>query len=427
MPIPGLANLALLLGLSFFFGLAFEEFYGRNGEKRPGGIRTFPLLAIAGGVLYLLDAQRLLPLTAGLLVLGAWLVAYYRDAMREHDATGAPNVGLVVPACNLLAYLIGPLALAGPHWLAIGVTVAAVLFITGRERLHSIAERVDLAEIVTAGQFLILTGLILPLLPDEPVTTLTTITPYKVWLAVLAVCTISYASYLIRRYVAPEGGDVWIAALGGLYSSTATTVVLARRAGQEKDFLPRARAGIVLATSLMYPRLLVVIAVFNRPLAQALLPALIGLAALGLVIAFLLYRRAGPAPRIDTSARTAPRNPLELSVAALFAILFVAISIAASWVQAHFGVTGVEVLAAIVGVTDIDPFVLSLAQSVAAPLTLGAAAAAVLIASASNNLLKAWYSGAFAGFRASFPAAASLVLLAAAAAAAAFGTALEMG
>jgi len=67
----------LLLGLSFFFGLAFEEFYRKSGEERPGGIRTFPLLAIGGGALYLLDTQHLLPFTAGLLVLGAWLFAFY--------------------------------------------------------------------------------------------------------------------------------------------------------------------------------------------------------------------------------------------------------------------------------------------------------------------------------------------------------------
>jgi uncharacterized membrane protein (DUF4010 family) len=411
MPVPPVANLALLLGLSFFFGLAFEDFYIRSGEPRPGGVRTFPLLAITGGALYLLDPARLLPLAAGLLIIGAWLFLHYRERMHAVDATGAPNVELMVPVCNVLAFLLGPISLAEPAWLGIGVTVAAVLLLTGRERLHEFARNVELREIVIAGQFLILTGLVLPLLPDEPVTTLTAITPYKAWLALLAVCTMSYGSYLLRRYVAPPGGDLWIAALGGLYSSTATTVVLARRAGVDRAALPRALAGIILATALMYLRLLVIIAVFNLPLAMALAPRLAALAAVGFVLAVWQYHRAGAAP-VEAEAGGTPRNPLELSAAALFAVLFVVISVASSWVKSRFGAAGLDILAAIVGVTDIDPFVLSLAQSVAGPLSPDAAAGATLIATASNNLLKAGYAATFVGLRASLPAAGSLIALA---------------
>lgn len=412
MPVPPVTNLALLLGLSFFFGLAFEDFYRQGDGPRPGGVRTFPLLAMTGGALYLVDPAHLLPLAAGLLILGAWLIVYYHDRIRAVDATGAPDVELIVPACNVLAYLLGPISLGEPAWLGVGITVAAVLLLTGRERLHELARRIELREIVTAGQFLILTGLVLPLLPDRPVTALTTITPYKAWLALLAVCTISYASYLLRRYVAPPGGDIWVAALGGLYSSTATTVVLARRAAAEPKALPRASAGIILATALMYPRVLAVIAVFDPTLALGLAPPLLALFLAGLALAAWQYWRAGAAPEGGREEREV-RNPLELNAAALFAVLFVFISVVSSWVKSHFGEAGIDVLAAIVGVTDIDPFVLSIAQGVAAPLSVGAAAAAVLIATASNNLLKAGYAAFFAGLRASLPAAGALVALAA--------------
>ena len=416
MPVPALTNLGLLLGLSFFFGLAFEDFYSRRSEARPGGVRTFPLLAVIGGVLHLLDPTHIAA-AAGVVVLGAWLFAYYRAALAER-AENVPNRGeLIVPVSNLLAFLLGPIALAAPAWLAIGITVAAVLLLTERERLHRLAERLELRELVIAGQFLILTGLVLPLLPDAPVSSLTTITPYKAWLALLAVCTISYASYLLRRYAAPKGGDLWIAALGGLYSSTATTIVLARRAAASDEAVSVALAGITLATALMFPRVLAVIAVFNRPLALALVPGLLVPCALGLVLAFVQYRRGGGARRDSPQSDRADeeRNPLELSAAAVFAVLFVVISIASSWVKAHFGTIGIDVLAAVVGITDIDPFVLSLAQGVAAPLPVEAAAAAVLIATASNNFLKAGYAAAFMGLRKSLPAVASLVLLALAA------------
>ena len=212
---PSAASFGLLLGLSFFLGLAFEDFFAQAAMKRPGGIRTFPMLALVGGMLYLFDPIHFVPFTGGLLVLGVWLSIFYSEHIRAPDETGEPNVGLVVLVLNVQAYLLGAATLALPNWVAVGTTVAAVLLLTGRERLHQLARRVEMKEIITLGQFLILTGLVLPLLPSEPVTTLTSITPRQAWLALLVVCTLSYASYLAQHYWAPAAGGLWMAALGG--------------------------------------------------------------------------------------------------------------------------------------------------------------------------------------------------------------------
>jgi uncharacterized membrane protein (DUF4010 family) len=407
---PLFAKLLLALGLGLFFGLAFEEFQAKGGSAPPGGIRTFPMLAITGALLYQLDPGRLLPLCVGLAVLGLLLAIYYRQHTLDRDAEGRPNTGMVVVVCNLLAFLIGPVALAQPGWVAVGASVAAVLLLTAREQLHSLARKVELGEIVTAGKFLLLTGLVMPLLPDQPVTGFTDITPHQVWLAVLAVCSMSYASYLLQRYVAPEGGLLGTAVLGGLYSSTATTVVLARRAAAEPGSLSRAQGGIVLATAIMYLRLLVIIAVFNRPLALVLALPLAGLSALGGVAGLLLYRRGGKAagPR---AARKLD-NPLELTAALTFALLFVAVSLLTSWMRSAYGAGGIDLLAAIVGVADVDPFVLSIAEGGSSPLPVPAAAVAILIAASSNNLLKAGYTIGFAGLRASLVPVGALVVLA---------------
>src|SRR5579863_5478941 len=414
--LPPLFSFGLLLGLSFFFGLAFEEFYAPN-QLRPGGVRTFPLLALAGGMLYLLDTVHLAAFIAGLLVVGAWLTVFYLMRLRglpEAEDGGDSKSTLMVPLCNLQAYLLGAVALALPHWVAVALTVASVLLFTGRDRLHALAHQVQIREIVVAGQFLILTGIVLPLLPNEPVTTLTSITPHQAWLALLAVCTISYASYLVQRLIAPREGDLWMAVLGGAYSSTATTVALARRAHAAPEQAGNVQAGITLATAIMYLRVLVIVAVFNLPLARELAVALLVLAALGVVAAWLQYRRArGKGEAVTESKPYAQRNPLELPTAALFAGLFIVISLLSTWVAAEFGRTGIYVLAAIVGVTDIDPFVLNLTQGGAASLSLSAIAGAILIAASSNNLLKAGYTIAFSGRRGSAPTVAALLTLAA--------------
>ena len=414
---PSLTDVALLLGLSLFLGLAFEDFFAHDELKRPGGIRTFPMLAFAGGILYLLDPAHFIPFTSGFIILGAWLTVFYSRHVQEKDEQGEPNVGLVVLVLNVHAYLLGAIALAFPPWVAVTFTVAAVLLLTGREKLHALARRVEVKEIVTAGQFLILTGIVLPLLPNHPITTLTNITPRQAWLALVVVAALSYASYLAQRYWAAAARGLWMEALGGLYSSTATTVVLAREAKTGAVTRQHAQAGITLATAIMYLRILVVVAFFNFALALVLAPWLCGLSLAGLVICAVQYRFGEPAadkqPETSSAQRVAT-NPLELVPAAIFAILFIAVSLVSTWAKAEFGTSGIYALAAIVGVTDIDPFVLNLAQGGTAGMSNSALAAAILIAASSNNVLKALYAAFFAGGRATATSALFLVLLAAA-------------
>src|ERR1700733_2499805 len=157
---------ALLIGLSLFFGFAFEEFYSGELPRRPGGVRTFPLLALAGGGLYLIEPRYGAAFIAGLLIVGAWIYAYVRRQGKT-DSNGVEGA-FVVPICNLLAFALGAIALTQPLWLSVGIAVAAVLLLGGRRTLHDWAARVSGQEIVTAGQFLILVGVVLPLLARRP-------------------------------------------------------------------------------------------------------------------------------------------------------------------------------------------------------------------------------------------------------------------
>jgi uncharacterized membrane protein (DUF4010 family) len=408
-------GIALLLGLSFFLGLAFEDFFARAAQRRPGGIRTFPLLALAGGLLYLIDAAHVIAFAAGLLGLGAWLAVYYRSHLAERDQTGESSASLIVPLLNIHAYLLGAVALALPPWVAVTMTVTAVLLLTHRGPLHDFAGHLDLKEIVTAGQFLVLTGIILPLLPNEPVTTLTHITPRQVWLALVVVSTFSYASYLAQRYWAAAAGGLWMAALGGLYSSTATTVVLARQAKADPGVRRQAEAGITLATAIMYLRILALAGIFNMALARRLALPMVALALAGFAICALQYwvfGKAADRAHPGAIALKTSSNPLELAAAAIFAVLFVLVSLVSTWASQTFGATGIYALAAIVGISDIDPFVLNLAQGGLAGVSTSALVAAILIAASSNNILNALYAAFFAGGRATAGSAVALVLLA---------------
>ena len=406
-PLELAGRLALVLALAVFLGLAFEKTY--KGEERdcPGGIRTFPMLAIAGAMLFLIEPHFAVAFVAGLLALALWLHAYVR-----HATTGPIASSLMIPASNLVAYLIGAIALAQAPWVVVGVAVSAVLLLGARDRLHRVTQVVPRDELLTAGEFLVLVGVVLPLVPNTPVTGLTPLTPYHVWLAVVAVCTLSYGSYLLQRYLPLRGGALLPAVLGGIYSSTATTIVLGKRQHEAGAASSDLAAGIVAATAMMYVRLGIVIAIFDRSFALALAPALGGLFLVGAAMAIYEWRRSTerhPPPGLAV----APPNPLQVTTAIVFAVLFIVISMASAWIAASFGEAGILVLAAIVGPSDIDPFVLNIAQGGVVDMSKASLSAAVLIAASSNNVAKAIYAVGFGGLAAARRPAIMLLVLAA--------------
>jgi uncharacterized membrane protein (DUF4010 family) len=208
----------------------------------------------------------------------------------------------------------------------------------------------------------------------------------------------------------PTTGGLWTAALGGLYSSTATTIVLARQARTDEKMRPQAQVGITLATGIMYLRTLALVAIFNMPLASRLAAPLVSLSIAALLICGFQYWLSRPFSKSERSSLV--KNPLELGAAATFAIMFVLISLLSAWVTSEFGVTGIYSLAAIIGFTDIDPFVLNLAESSSSAISAAAIAPAILIATSSNNVLKAGYAALFAGGSATVQSAIALGFLA---------------
>lgn len=412
-------HIGALLALGFFFGLAFEEYFSGSRIKPPGGIRTFPLLALIGALLFALDPERKLLLIAGLVILGLWLAIYYRQRLTsgltatddKENESAQLDGGIMAPVCNVIAFLLGPVTLTAPLWVPISVSVLAVLLISAREPLHRFAATLRDGEIVTLAKFLIIIGIVLPLLPDTPVTSLTDITPYQVWLAVVAVSTLSYASYLVQRFIAPDHGIFISAALGGLYSSTATTVILSRRAASASQDTNHLQSAIVLATSIMFLRILVVVGVFNLELATILLLPLGLLCTLGLATSYAIHQMGGSGDGSKNLA-SPPTNPLEITTAITFAGLFIVLSVSVAWAKSHFGEEGLFLLGALAGVTDVDPFVLNLAQGAGA-LDLRAAATAILVAASSNNMLKAIYTLSLSGRRHGIKPALTLFTLAA--------------
>ena len=307
-PIELAERLALVLALAFFLGLAFEETYKRDEPTIPGGIRTFPLVGMTGAMLYLVEPHWVLAFGAGPLAIGAWLYAFLQHEQSRETGSGRT---LIVPVSNLLVYALGPIALTQPPWVAVGVTVAAVLVIGTRERMHGFVRLIPQDEVLTAGKFLVLVGIILPLVPDTQLMAISPVTPYHIWLAVVAISSLSYLTYLVQRYRPVKGGAFLSALLGGAYSSTATTVVLAKRQKETITRRPELSAGIIAATAVMYPRLEAVIAFFSPPIAAVLLPGLGFLFIVAAAISWWEWRNIQPSYADDLAIPAA--NPLQLT------------------------------------------------------------------------------------------------------------------
>jgi uncharacterized membrane protein (DUF4010 family) len=230
--------------------------------------------------------------------------------------------------------------------------------------------------------------------PDRDVTRFH-VNPFKTWLVVVAVSGVSFASYGIQRLLKGRGGVLPSALLGGAYSSTVTTVVLARQAKAERR--PNLFAGSILtASAMMYARLVLLLAFFNAALAGLLAPAFASLAVVGGAVGFFVSRRSEA--RIDPSPSPTRevKNPLELGAAFLFAAVFVVVLVLTDLAHRYLGHTGLYSLAVLMGITDVDPFILGLAQNAPAATPLELGARAIVIAAASNNVVKAIYAYCFA-------------------------------
>ena len=356
-----------------------------------GTDRTFALIGVLGFVLYFLDKERMLFFGIGGLTLSLFLAIAYAGKIWKEGQFGMTSVLIA-----LITYCLAPLIYTQPPWLVLLILITVLILAEIKENLIAFSEKFDKNEFITLAKFIAIAGVILPLTPQNQVIPGLDLTPYKFWLAVVAVSAISYASYLLKKFAFPEAGLFLTGVLGGLYSSTATTFSLAGKT-KTAGYPPALTASaILIATAMMYLRILALAFLFNAPLGKKLLLPFLVLSLLTAAVSTFFYfqNRDKEARHGEPTTENQP-NPLEFRTALLFAFLFVFFAALTHYVLKFYGSNGLTVLSFVVGVTDIDPFLLNLFQGKQA-VAEHLAVMATIQATISNSFLKAVY-GAILG------------------------------
>ena len=385
---PDLIKFVLVVVFALLIGLEQRRHYI---EKEMGTLfgtdRTFTLIGILGYILYVISPDNLLPFLLGGGAVATLLAIYYYQKIKIHQLFGTTSL-----VTALITYCLAPMVYLQPHWLTLLVVICVLVLTELKQDLLKFSKKFDANEFTSLAKFLALAGVVLPLLPDQPISEVINISPYKFWLAIVVVSSISYFSYLLRKFVFPDTGILLTGVLGGLYSSTATTVILARKSKEEVAG-NRVIAAMFLAITMMYLRIFLLAFFFNKEVAIKLAPAfgILILVTCLIVIYFLKIRKENKATENEKLDVQTHQNPLEFKTAALFGGLFVVFALVTGYVIKQYGGHGVTVLSFVVGVTDIDPFIINLFQG-KWNIEMGVITMAVLNAINSNNALKMIYA-----------------------------------
>lgn len=402
----GLLDPALWLAVGGGVGIGL--LIGLERERNPAGkagVRTFALVSLLGTLAALVgvvvDNAWLLP--AGLLaVTGMLIVAYARVAPEEDPGTTS------VAAAGV-AYLLGALAGLGQAPLAAALAIVVTALLYFKPELEGWSSALKREEQVSLLQFLVITFIVLPILPDRGYGPYGVLNPREIWLMVVLIAGVGVASYMAMRVAGERHGTLLTGLLGGLVSSTATTALYARRSNESAAMAKVALVVVSLANLVVLVRVAVLAAVVAPGLLPRLLPVLSAALAAGVAAtAFLLWRSEGGAQLALPPAR----NPAEIGMALRFGALYALVLLAAAWLQDMIGSRGLYVATALSGVADVDPGVLSALNLYGGGRAeAGTAVVAIAIALLSNTLFKlgllAWFGGRLA-LRALLPFGAAL-------------------
>jgi uncharacterized membrane protein (DUF4010 family) len=374
----------IALAIGFLVGLQREFSYRKAQAPASAGVRTFSLLSLSGcAAAFVAETARSPALLAVFFgVVGALVVASYLATTRSGD------VGSTTEVAELITVLNGALCYWGMLQLAAAIGVATTVVLSAKLPLQKLIEKLTTEDLVATLKFGVVTAIVLPVLPREPLgpPPFDVLVPYDLWRMVVLISAIGFVGYVLIQIVGPKRGIGLTGILGGLVSSTALTLSFAQKSREDDGLGKPFALAIVVAWTMMFARILAAVAVINRDLLDALWLPLSATGAAGAAYGAWLHfsDRASPETEIQFS------NPFEVGPALRFGLLYAVVLLVSRAAQLEFGDRGVLLSALVAGVADVDAITLSLSElsRTSQGLGLEAAASGVMVAAMANTALK---------------------------------------
>lgn len=374
---------------SFIVGLEQRKQYAEKEEQLTFGTdRTFVFIGLLGFVLLVVQPVELYFYMGGGLIVSLFLGIFYFQKIKFQN-----NYGLTTVLLALLTYTLPIIIVTQPNWLVMLFFVLVLILSESKHKIRGFSEKIDRSEFITLAKFMVIAGIILPALPDKQIFSFLNLSPYKIWLAIVVISGISYLSYILRKFVFPDAGLLLTGVFGGLYSSTATTIILSRKSKESDSNYREYAAAIIIATAMMFLRIYILLLIFNPEVGTSISTWFVAMFLISLVTAYVFYAKFKKTKKSAALTKNIleDKNPLEFKVAVVFALLYVFFSFVTQYTLQNFGTQGLNILSFIVGFTDIDPFLLNLFQGKyeVTQLLIGMATFQAIL---SNNILKMIYA-----------------------------------
>lgn len=383
----------LLIALALGFLIGLERGWSQReleAGRRIAGVRTFGLLSLLGALTMVLGRESNIWVIAlafggvGLLLASA----FYIEAQKTGD------YGITTEVAALIAFVLGALAMTPRVRLAATTAVITMVILGVKPLLHRWIRLLEPQEIYAVFKLLLISVVLLPILPNRTFDPWQAFNPYEIWWMVVLISAISFAGYFAIKIAGSGRGILMTGLFGGLASSTAVTLSLSRMAKTSPDGHRILAAGVIAASTTMFPRILVVAGIFRPHLDELLLWPL-GLATLiGYSAVWWLVRDGSPHA---SSAKVKLDNPFEFGMALRFGLLLAGIIWLTQVLKIWLGTTGIYLTAAISGISDVDAITLSLAKLAQDPAMLRTAAFGILLAALVNTTVKAGLTVFIAG------------------------------
>jgi uncharacterized membrane protein (DUF4010 family) len=391
---------ALVIGVLIGVERGWQERTAPEGS-RIAGIRTFAIVGLLGGLWAVLAEQ------VGAVVLGFAFLAFALVMViaRWHAARETKDYGATTVVASMLTFVLGALAVTGEMEVAAAGAVVTALLLSIKSLVHGWVARLEQDELLAVLKLLAMTLVLLPVLPNKGYGPWQALNPYEMWLMVVLIAGISFAGYAAVKIGGERRGILLAGLAGGVAASTAVALSFSRLARDNPDRAPLLAAGIVLASTTMFPRIVLVVAVLQPALVPAIAwpMALAGIA--GVAGAALLARNR------EVAAGATPltfRNPFEFGMAVKFGVLLVVIMLLARALEVWLGDAGIYLLAVVSGLADVDAVTLSLARLTGPVLSPELAAAGIVIAALTNTAVKAAIAGGIGGMKLGRPVGLAL-------------------